>query len=217
MENKLVSGIFIPYVLVSSFEIDAIESKVENLLAGNKQRLQKLLKNCGNYVLQDACMISDKVVYLGLFFKPEQPLQRIYRQVWNIVKVNAGIDVLRKKGYTVPLNNVIAANLGFVTRSLVACDKKITLNQATEIIRRFQMRCQIPADLILSWNGEVYELHGTSPLQADEGQEFVWQNYMDRAFDAVLPHVDVTFYQSWSTSDELEKRLICERLGSSAL
>ena len=108
MKTKLIPGIFIPYILVdlSSSEFDAIENHVENLLANNKQRLQKFLENCGGYVLQDACMVCDEVVYLGLFFKPEQPHQMTYGQVWNIVKTNAGIDALREKGYTVPLNSV---------------------------------------------------------------------------------------------------------------
>ena len=113
MKTKLVPGIFIPYILVdlSSSEFDAIENHVENLLANNKLRLQKFLENCGGYVLQDACMVCDEVVYLGLFFKPEQPHQMTYGQVWNIVKTNAGIDALREKGYTVPLNSVAAAKI----------------------------------------------------------------------------------------------------------
>ena len=117
MKTKLVPGIFIPYILVdlSSSEFDAIENHVENLLANNKLRLQKFLENCGGYVLQDACMVCDEVVYLGLFFKPEQPHQMTYGQVWNIVKTNAGIDALREKGYTVPLNSVVAAGTGLVT------------------------------------------------------------------------------------------------------
>ena len=90
MKTKLIPGIFIPYILVdlSSSEFDAIENHVENLLANNKLRLQKFLENCGSYVLQDACMVCDEVVYLGLFFKPEQPHQMTYGQVWNIVKTN---------------------------------------------------------------------------------------------------------------------------------
>ena len=107
MKTKLVPGIFIPYILVdlSSSEFDAIENHVENLLANNKLRLQKFLENCGGYVLQDACMVCDEVVYLGLFFKPEQPHQMTYGQVWNIVKTNAGIDALREKGYN--MNDII--------------------------------------------------------------------------------------------------------------
>ena len=68
-------------------------------------------------------MVCDEVVYLGLFFKPEQPHQMTYGQVWNIVKTNAGIDALREKGYTVPLNSVASAGTGLVTKSLVACGR----------------------------------------------------------------------------------------------
>lgn len=209
MKTKLVPGIFIPYILVdlSSSEFDAIENHVENLLANNKLRLQKFLENCGGYVLQDACMVCDEVVYLGLFFKPEQPHQMTYGQVWNIVKTNAGIDALREKGYTVPLNSVAAAGTGLVTKSLVACGGKFTVNQAAEILRRFHSQCGLPADLVLTWDGDGYELHGTSPLQDEGNPALAWQNYMSRAFKAVLPQATPMFYQTWSTNDELTKRL----------
>lgn len=152
-------------------------------------------------------MVCDEVVYLGLFFKPEQPHQMTYGQVWNIVKTNAGIDALREKGYTVPLNSVVAAGTGLVTKSLVACGGKFTVNQAAEILRRFHSQCGLPADLVLTWNGDGYELHGTSPLQDEGNPALAWQNYMGRAFKAVLPQATPMFYQTWSTNDELTKRL----------
>ena len=84
---------------------------------------------------------------------------------------------------------------------------KFTVNQAAEILRRFHSQCGLPADLVLTWNGGGYELHGTSPLQDEGNPALAWQNYMSRAFKAVLPQATPMFYQTWSTNDELTKRL----------
>ena len=210
METKLIPGIFIPYTLVdiSSSEFDAIETHVENLLADNKQRLHRLLQDCGNYVLQDACLVCDEVAYLGLFFQPEHPHQMAYVQAWNIIKTNTGMDALREKGYTVPMNNVASAGTGIVTKSLFAQGEKITVNQVAEVIQRFHSQCGLPADLVLTWENGVYELHGTSPLQDEGNPALAWQSYMSRTFKAMLPNVVTMFYQTWSTNDELTQRLV---------
>ena len=133
---------------------------------------------------------------------------KITAEKWKVTDENGQTTYpLREKGYTVPLNSVASAGTGLVTKSLVACGGKFTVNQAAEIIRRFHSQCGLPADLVLTWNGDGYELHGTSPLQDEGNPALAWQNYMSRAFRAVLPQATPMFYQTWSTNDELTKRL----------
>ena len=133
---------------------------------------------------------------------------KITAEKWKVTDENGQTTYpLREKGYTVPLNSVASAGTGLVTKSLVACGGKFTVNQAAEIIRRFHSQCGLPADLVLTWNSDGYELHGTSPLQDEGNPALAWQNYMSRAFRAVLPQATPMFYQTWSTNDELTKRL----------
>lgn len=204
MKTKLVPGIFIPYI-VADFMHDA-ESEIKHLLGKTKNILQSCFLQRGDLYYACEQGSEDNRMLFGLFYQPHQPNQLSYKSALDEICRLTGNISLSDAIYTVPLNNVASAGTGLVTKSLLV-EGNISVEQVAKVLKRFRSHCGLFTSLIQVWTDNGCELHGTSPLSREGNLSLAWQNYMSRAFKAVLPQATPMFYQTWSTNDELTKRL----------
>ena len=200
--KKLIPGIFIPY-FAADF-ISEAERETKNLLGKTKNVLQRYLPNGELFY---ACQLEpERKMILGLFFKPHHPHQMGYKSALDEICRVTGNLSLCDTVYTVPLHNVSSGGTGTVSKS-VWTSGNFSVEQVSEILKRFRAQCGLDASLTLVWSDNGCELHGTSPLEVAGNSSLAWQNHMSRALKAVLPHVTAIFYQTWSTNAELTRML----------
>lgn len=204
MKTKLIPGIFIPY-FSADFMHDA-ENEIKHLLGKTKNILQSYFLQKGDLYYACEQGSEDNKMVFGLFYQPHQPNQMSYKSALDDICRLTGNISLSNAIYTVPLNNVVSAGTGLVTKSLLV-EGNISVEQIAEILKAFRSHCGLMISLIQVWTDNGCEIHGTSPLSLEGDPSLAWQNYMGKAVRSVLPHMPATFYQTWSTNAELTKEL----------
>lgn len=204
MKTKLIPGIFIPY-FSADFMHDA-ESEIKRILGKTKNILQSYFLQKGDLYYACEQGSEDNKMVFGLFYQPHQPNQMSYKSALDDICRLTGNISLSCTIYTVPLNNVISAGTGLITKSLLL-EGNISAEQVAEILKNFRSHCGLMTSLVQVWTDHGCEVHGTSPLSLEGNPSLAWQNYMSKAVRSVLPLATPMFYQTWSTNSELTKEL----------